>query len=129
MQTPAPTIISLNQLMNSVQTLKSVEMRNKQILETLDSEKLIQNLHGWASSGYQDSQSVYEYTLALPAKVQNKYICSDGLYREIWEYIPFCLEYSIGDLVAKIQLQLTDIKVSFSLQEELVVILRIHASR
>ena len=124
-----PNIISLAQLVNSVQTLAATEVRNKTILETMNSETLIQNLHGWASVGFTDSHPVYEYQLSPSAKIDGKYRCSDGVLRDIWEYIPFCLGYSINDLVANLQQQVTDIKLSFSLQEEITVILRIHATK
>jgi hypothetical protein len=124
------SIISLAQLVNSVQTLTSTEIRNKMILETLSSETLVQNLHGWASVGFADSHCVYEYQLFPSAKGDGgKYRCSDGNFRDIWEYIPFCLGYSINELVANIQQQVTDIKLSFSLEEENAVILKIHATK
>lgn len=124
-----PTIISLAQLVNSVQTLTSTEIRNKMILEGLNADKLVQNLHGWASVGFTDSHCVYEYTLFPSAKLDGKHRCSDGNFRDIWEYIPFCLGYSINDLVANVQMQLTDIKLSFSLQEDTAVIFRLHATK
>lgn len=123
------SIISLAQLINSVQTLKSIEIRNKTILETVDSEKLVQNLHGWAAVGFEDSHCVYEYQLFTSAKEENKYRCSDGVLRDIWEYIPFCLGYFINDFMANLQQQVTDIKLSFSLQEDTAVIFRIHATK
>ena len=123
------SIISLAQIVNSVQTLTATEIRNKMILETLNAETLIQNLHGWASVGFTDSHPVYEYTVYPSAKINGKYRCSDGILRDIWEYIPLCLGYSLNDLVANLQQQVTDIKLSFSLQEEITVILRIHATK
>lgn len=123
------SIISLAQLVNSVQTLAATEMQNKTILETLSSETLVQNLHGWASVGFADSHCVYEYKLFPSAKLEGKYRCSDGNLRDIWEYIPFCLGYSINEFVANIQQQVTDIKLSFSLEEENAVILKIHATK
>jgi len=127
-QKPTP-LITLSQLVNMNSTLTAIETSNKASLETTDTALLITNLQKWAASGFQESYTVYEFTIVPSQKEGNTYKCSDGVSRTIWDYIPFFLGYSIQELVANLQAQIEDIKLSFSVQEDPTMLIRIHASK
>lgn len=130
--TPVSTpsiLISIDQLIASNATLVATEQGNKQRLEGLDTTLFLQNLHTWAGAGYPDSFIVYNFSLVMPTKVGNAYMCSDGVNRTLWDYVPFCLGYPILTFVANLQMRVSGIKLTASLTEDLTVVLSIHATK
>jgi len=130
--TPVSTpsiLISIGELITANATLVATEQGNKQRLEGLDTNTLLQNLHAWAGAGYPDSFVVYNFSLVAPTQIGNAYLCSDGVNRTLWDYIPFCLGYPILTFVANLQARVSGIKLTASLTESPTIVLSIHATK
>ena len=125
----ATPFLSLDDLLSSQEILLQIEQLNKTNLELLNLTTLKKNLLAWAAAGFTDSINVYSFPIQKPPVVTGLYTCSDGVNRTIWDYIVFFLGYPILTLVERIQGNLKDIKLTFSLQENPVSILNIHASK
>jgi hypothetical protein len=121
-------IVTLEALLSSVNTFSAIETGNKNTLETLNTATFMQNLHAWAATGFIDSYSVYQFTLVAPQLTGNKYSCSDGTPRALFDYIPFFLGYSLPTFMATLQTKVAGITLSYSVSED-PIILQIHASR
>ena len=126
--TPTP-FLSLDDLLSSQEILLEIEELNKKNLELLNLTTLKKNLLAWAAAGFTDSINVYSFSIQKPPVVAGLYTCSDGVNRTIWDYIVFFLGYPILTLVERIQANLKDIKLTFSLQENPTAILNLHASK
>jgi hypothetical protein len=125
-----PTVlISLDDLMKSNVALQATESANKLTLETFDSSILMNNLHMWAGAGYPDSYPVYQFGITTPPKTLQKYNCSDGTPRTIWDYVVFCLGYPIQTLVTSFQQRVAGMNFSFSLEDVPTIVLKIHVSK
>ena len=111
------------------ETLIAIEGGNKQRFENFQQAPFIQKLHSWAATGFPDSYLVYEIEVVPSEKTGNTYACSDGIKREIWEYIPFFLGYSINTFVENMNKKIKDITLTSSLQEEPSIVFRLHASK
>jgi hypothetical protein len=123
-------IISLSDLITSTATLQAIEAANKQRLETFDTAIFLSNLQQWAGSGFKDSYPVYEFSVVNPQKTLNMHSCSDGTPRTVWDYIPFCMGYPITTLVAKLQEKVSDMTLTFSLEDtNETIVLKLHVSR
>lgn len=125
----ATPFLSLEDLLSSQEILLQIEQLNKTTLELLNVTTLKKNLLAWAAAGFTDSINVYSFHIQKPPLVAGLYTCSDGVNRTIWDYIVFFLGYPILTLVERIQANLRDIKLTFSLQENPTAILNIHASK
>ena len=125
-QTP---FLSLDDLLSSQEILLEIENLNKKNLELLNLTTLKKNLLTWAAAGFTDSINVYSFPIQKPPLIAGLYTCSDGVNRTIWDYIVFFLGYPILTLVERVQANLKDIKLTFSLQENPTVLLNIHASK
>jgi len=125
----ATPFLSLEDLLSSQEILLQIEQLNKTNLELLNVTTLKKNLLAWAAAGFTDSINVYSFPIQKPPLVSGLYTCSDGVNRTIWDYIVFFLGYPILTLVERIQANLRDIKLTFSLQENPTAVLNIHASK
>ena len=124
----SPVIISMEELISATATLQTIEAGNKQSLESFNATTFVENLQKWAASGFKDSFVVYQLPAVAPDMLNGKYKSSDIVYRTVWDYIPFCLGYSITDLLAKFQARATGMTFSFSVEEN-PIILKIHATK
>jgi len=125
-----PTVlISLSELMTSNAALKATEAANKQSLEMCDAPTLLNNLQQWAGTGFQASYPVYQLQVVTPIKTTTLYNCSDGIPRNVWDYIPFCLGYPITTLVSSFQQRVSGMNFSFSLEETPTIVVKIHVSK
>ena len=124
----ANIIVSMEALLSSVNTFSAIETGNKNTLETPTTATLVQNLHAWAGTGFADSYPIYQFTLVAPQSTGNKYSCSDGTARTVFDYIPFLLGYTLPTFIANLQAKFPGITLSYSVSEY-PIILQIHASR
>jgi hypothetical protein len=126
------SIISLDDIINTRHTYLRTEEQIKGNLTSLDFELLKTNLYTWAAKGYQDSYAAYQLpvyplppdTSEPPASIP----CSDGVLRNIWDYIPFCLGMPIGELLQSYEAKLYGISLAYSLQSN-PYILVIHVTK
>lgn len=124
--------ISLDDIINTHQTYLRTEDQIKGNLTSLDFELLKTNLYIWAAKGYQDSYAAYQLPVyPLPPHTPEPATaipCSDGVLRNIWDYIPFCLGMPIGELLQSYEAKLYGISLSYSLQAN-PYILVIHVTK
>ena len=114
----ASLVITLDQIMNSQQTLLAVEAGNKTTMNSMDFSAFRTNLYGWASAGYPDSYLAYTFLLNMPpTDASGNFNCSDGTARSFTDYVPFCLGTSIQTLVDGYQAQLYGMTLSYALNE------------
>jgi hypothetical protein len=124
--------ISLDDIINTHQTYLRTEEQIKGNLTSLDFELLKTNLYTWAAKGYQDSYAAYHLPVyPMPPDIPEPAAaipCSDGSLRTIWDYIPFCLGMSIGELLQSYEAKLYGISLAYSLQAN-PYILVIHVTK
>jgi hypothetical protein len=125
-------IVSLDDIINTHHTYLRIEEQIKGNLTSLDFELLKTNLYTWAAKGYQDSYAAYQLPVyPLPPDIaaeESNIPCSDGILRTIWDYIPFCLGTSIGELLQTYEAKLYGISLAYSLQAN-PYILVIHVTK
>lgn len=121
-------IIKIDDIHSSLQTMIQKELNNKTILKSIDYELLKNNLYLWASTGYTDSYKAYKMVLIDPTIKNGRYVCSDGIDRDIWEYIQFILGSSIQDLINSYQSKLKGIALSYSVETNPISLI-LHVSR
>jgi hypothetical protein len=109
-------IIKLDDIDSSLQTLIQKELNNKNSLINIDYDLLKKNLYTWAANGYTDSFKAYTMTINDPIVTNGRYTCSDGVFRDVWEYIPFILGMSIQQLISSFQVKLKGISLSYSVE-------------
>jgi hypothetical protein len=120
--------VSIDDIMNSHNTLVEIESRNKTNLNSLDFTQFKTNLYKWAAQGYPDSFLTYSFPVMIPSMTGTLYNCSDGNPKNIWDYIPYCLNLSLEDWLKVYQQKVNGIKLSFSINENPYII-NIHVTR
>jgi len=128
LSTMASFEVNLDDVMNSHNTLIEIELQNKTTLNSLNFNLLKSNLYKWAAQGYPDSFLAYSFPVMTPCMNACLYNCSDGNPKNIWDYIPFCLNLSLQDWVNMYQGKVNGIKLSFSVNENPYVV-NIHVTR
>lgn len=117
-------VISMNDLLTHKEYMFGVDQRNKALFNNINYALLKQNLITWSSAGFPDSTCIYSFSVEMP----NENMCSDGIVRDCWDYIPFVLGMTIGHFIAGIQLRLSGIRLTYSVGTGPVV-LNVHATR
>ena len=120
--------LSLNEIINSHNTLLEIENLNKTNFYSLNFGQFRANLYKWAAQGYPDSFLAYSFPVMTPSMNGYLYNCSDGNPKNIWDYIPFCLNLSLQDWLNTYQQKVDGIKLSFSVNENPYVV-NIHVCR
>ena len=108
--TPPPTI-SLSDITNAVEVVQTKETQDKATLESIGSlsfEGLKASLIQWAVAGYPNAYKIHEISVSPPG------VCSDGVTRNLSDYITFCSGKTIHEHVAVLQARMPDISVSFA---------------
>ena len=108
--TPPPTI-SLSDITNAVEVVQVKETQDKATLESIGSlsfEGLKASLIQWAVAGYPNAYKIHEISVSPPG------VCSDGVTRNLSDYITFCSGKTIHEHVAVLQARMPDISVSFA---------------
>ena len=111
METPTPQIISLDDISNSIEVLKAKEQDYKyalQLIANLSYDTIRRNLIQWALQGYRNCFVIYEVPISVPD------LCSDGVQRNLENYITFCSGNTIHELISMLQARMKDIKVNFA---------------
>ena len=120
--------VSLDEIMNSHNTLIEIENQNKVTFNSLNFVQFKANLYKWAAMDYPDSFLAYSFPVILPPSFNSFYNCSDGISKNIWDYIPYCMGSSIVDWMNEYQTKVNGITLSFSISTN-PYILNLHVSR
>jgi hypothetical protein len=116
--TPPPTI-SLSDITSAVEVVQVKEAQDKVTLEsigTLSFESLKASLIQWAVAGYPNAYKIYEISVSPPG------VCSDGVTRNLADYITFCSGKTIHEHVDVLQARTVDIDVSFAYTGSSIII-------
>ena len=109
---PSPYIITLDDLISSVNTITEKEAQDRQalsILVTPDSNTITNNLFQWAKLGFPAVYPILTISVDVPSK------CSDGQTRGFYDYITYVLGHPISDDVPLLQAKLPGMKLSYSI--------------
>lgn len=107
---PLPTI-SIQDILSSVEVSQNQEASDKAKLEAIgviSFETLRASLLQWAIRGFPNAYTIYEIPMSAPN------VCSDGVTRNLPDYIIFCSGKTINEHVDVLQQRLVDITVSFA---------------
>lgn len=109
---PSPYIITLDDLISTINTISEKEAQDKQKLSILvnpDSSMITNNLYQWAKLGFPAVYPILSISITVPPK------CSDGLTRTFYDYMTYVLGHQIGDDMMLLQAKLPGMKLSYSL--------------
>ena len=107
---PLPTL-TLVEILSDQQVLLQKEANDKATLEALGQislETLRGKLVAWAVAGLPNNYVVHSTTMTPPA------VCSDGVARNLADYILFCSGKSLTDHIAPLQAMLPDITIAYT---------------
>jgi len=124
-------LITLAQISSDNGVLLQIEQSNKTILENFDTEGYTTNLHKWTAERYPPAFLIQTYKLRTPMNQNGStYLCSDGIYREVFQYVDFCLGYELSTIfLGNLQSKIHGIDLSYSLIVETpFIIIGIHAT-
>jgi len=128
LSTMAAIEVDINDIMNSHKVFLEIEQQNKTNLNSLDFSVFKTTLYKWAALNYPDSFLAYSFPVTTPPLNAGLYSCSDGNPKNIWDYIPYCLNMSIQDWLIRYQEKVSGITLSFSINAD-PYILNIHVTR
>jgi hypothetical protein len=118
-----PHIATLDELMASHAAVVAKENADKQTLSVLKTnlrDTFRPSLFQWAAIEFPDIYIVKTFTIVPPP------VCSDGVTRDVFGYLNYCLGMSLGDLISQIQSKVEGIQFSHSI---LGNTLRLHVSK
>lgn len=108
---PAPAPISIADILSAVEVLQQKEAADKAALDAIGNasfDSLRPKLVTWATLGFPNAYVLMEVTVNPPSQ------CSDGVVRNLTDYIVFCSGKTIQEHVALLQAKLVDMTVSFA---------------
>ena len=100
--------IAIEDLLNDVAVLQQKEAADKSLFDSIAGLSLRPALVTWATLGFPNAWTVHEIAVQPPAH------CSDGVVRDLADYIVFVSGKTIGDHVAALQARVTGIVVSYA---------------
>ena len=107
-----PHIATIDELMASLEAVVSKENQDKYALSILSNqsrETLRAPLFQWAAAGFPLAYIVYSLTIVPPP------ICSDGVTRDTYNYINYCLGISLSELFETLQSKVVGMTFSYSI--------------
>lgn len=107
----APVVITLADILSATEIVRQKEAADKSALESIGSvtfDSLRTKLIQWATSGFPNAFTLMEVFVSPPA------VCSDGVTRDLANYIIHCSGKTLAEHVAALQAKLPDIVVSFA---------------
>jgi hypothetical protein len=120
--------ITMTQIMSLMETMTQIEANNNNTLRNMNVNTMLTSMAYWASQGYPATQLVYTFNLQTPIEQAGQYLCSDGQYRAPWDYIVYCLGYSIADHITNMQSIFGNVELSFSVGTIPSLVLNIYAT-
>lgn len=107
---PPPPTITLTEILSEQQVLLQKELNDKATLESISQlsiETLRAKLIAWAVAGLPNAYEIHRVTITPPSA------CSDGVVRNLADYVVFCSGKTMAQHVAPLQITLPDIQVGF----------------
>lgn len=104
-------IISLQDILSTVEVVQRQEAEDKAKLEgigTISFETLKASLIQWANAGFPNAYEIHRVYIIPPS------VCSDGVVRNLADYIVFCSGKTIHGHVDVLHQRTPDIEVSFA---------------
>lgn len=101
-------LFSVNTLLSEHEQLLQQEDRDRALAKTIENpnlEELGRKLKDWAIAGFPDFYPVLSYSFSLPA------VCSDGVSRNITEYLAFLTGQNVGQHIGMLDAKLEGISV------------------
>lgn len=118
-----PSIATIDELMGSYSATVAKEAVDKQSLSSLVNptrDAFRPQLFQWASVGFPDLYIVQSISVTPPA------ICTDGVTREIGQYVEYCSGKNLGEVIEGLKALMTGIQPSWSMNGNT---LRIHVTK
>lgn len=106
-----PPTISLQDIITSIEVVQNQELQDKASLEaigTISFNTLKASLIQWANAGFPNAYEIYRVNINPPT------VCSDGVTRNLADYIVFCSGKTIAEHVDVLHQRTPDINVSFA---------------
>lgn len=100
--------IALSDLMNDILVIQQTEATDRNRFLGLSSMNLRPKLVLWAAAGFPNCYVLEEILVQVPDK------CSDGMSRDLPEYIVYLTNRTIAELVADLQTKVVDMTISFA---------------
>lgn len=108
---PPPQPITIDDLLNSVEVVQQKERDDKSALESIGNmshDTLKTKLLSWASAGFPNVYEIHRVTIIPPVQ------CSDGVTRNLSDYITFCSGKTINEHVDLLAAKVTGMSISFA---------------
>lgn len=108
---PPPAPITIDDLLNSVEVLTKKEADDKSLLEgigTISHQELKNKLLSWVTAGFPNVYEITRVTINPPP------LCSDGVNRDLADYIVFCSGKTINEHVNVLASKVTGMTISFA---------------
>jgi len=108
---PPPPPISIDDLLNSMEVVQQKELEDKRLLESIGNisqEELKSKLIAWAVAGFPNAYEIHAVTIVPPS------MCSDGVSRELADYITFCSGKPIHEHIDGLRQKVSNISISFA---------------
>jgi hypothetical protein len=108
---PPPPPITINDLLSSVEVLTQKENQDKVALEgigNMSHDTLKNKLLSWATAGFPNVYEITRVTITPPA------LCSDGVNRNLADYIVFCSGKTISEHVEVLAAKVTGMNITFA---------------
>lgn len=108
---PPPPTLTLAEILAAQEVLVQREATDRATLEAIGQislETLRGKLIPWAVAGFPNNYVVHSITITPPPA------CSDGVARNLADYIVFCSGKSLTDHIAPLQAMLPDITVAYT---------------
>ncbi len=105
-----PYIIRMSDILGTLQVDRARETQDKEKFDkiaTLPYSDVRATLLQWATLGFPNAHTLYEIPISVPP------MCSDGVVRNLDQYITFCSGKSIQEHVALLQVRMPDFAVGF----------------
>lgn len=118
-----PMVVDIAELLAShgaVQIQEATDRATLSVLLNETRETLRPQMFTWAAAGFPAVYIVQEFTVSPPA------VCSDGVARNVYDYVVYLLGQEMGPTIAAIQALCVGVQISYSFQGNT---LRIHVSR
>lgn len=106
-----PPVITMNDILSSVEVVSQKEQADKATLESIGNipfDHLKNKLLVWATLGFPNVYEIHRLTITTPT------VCSDGVVRNLADYIEFCSGKTIQDHVASLQQRVQDMLITFA---------------
>jgi hypothetical protein len=100
--------LSIEDLMNDVAVLQQKEAADKSALDAIGNLSIRETLVTWATIGFPNAWTVHEVFVQPPSQ------CSDGVARDLANYIQFVSGKTIAEHVAALQSRVTGMVVSYA---------------